>query len=70
MLLELAEELEGKLREPSTHLGGVVFGTPDLHLSELVPVEPAGKEGLYRIQWDKDDLELMWTLIPSLHLTL
>ena len=59
LLLELAEALEGRLHEAGTHLGGVVFGTPDLHLSELVPVEPAGKEGLYRIQWNKDDLELV-----------
>lgn len=59
LLLELAEALEGKLHEPGMHLGGVVFGTSGLHLSELVPIEPAGKPGLYRIQWDKDDLELM-----------
>lgn len=59
LLLELAGELEGKLHEPNTHLGGVVFGTAGLHLSELVPIEPAGKPGLFRVQWDKDDLELM-----------
>ncbi|MGB3633597.1 MAG: DNA polymerase III subunit alpha [Rubrobacteraceae bacterium] len=66
LLLELAEALEGRLHEAGTHLGGVVFGTPDLHLTELVPVEPAGKEGLYRIQWDKDDLELVG--LPKLDL--
>ncbi len=66
LLLELAEALEGRLQEAGTHLGGVVFGTPDLHLTELVPVEPAGKEGLYRIQWDKDDLELVG--LPKLDL--
>ena len=46
LLLELAEALEGRLHEAGTHLGGVVFGTPGLHLSELVPVEPAGKAWL------------------------
>ena len=66
LLLELAEALEGRLHEAGTHLGGVVFGAPGLHLSELVPVEPAGKEGLYRIQWDKDDLELVG--LPKLDL--
>lgn len=66
LLLELAEALEGRLHEAGTHLGGVVFGTPDLHLTGLVPVEPAGKEGLFRIQWDKDDLELVG--LPKLDL--
>jgi error-prone DNA polymerase len=66
LLLELAEALEGRLHEPSTHLGGLVFGAPGLHLSELVPIEPAGKQGLYRIQWDKDDLELVG--LPKLDL--
>lgn len=66
LLLELAEALEGRLHEAGTHLGGVVFGTPDLHLSELVPIEPSGKQGLFRIQWDKDDLELVG--LPKLDL--
>ena len=66
LLLELAGELEGKLHEAGTHLGGLVLGTPDLHLTELVPVEPAGKPGLFRIQWDKDDLELVG--LPKLDL--
>jgi error-prone DNA polymerase len=72
LLLELAEGLEGKLHEPSTHLGGVVFGSANaranagLHLSELVPIEPSGKPGLFRIQWDKDDLELVG--LPKLDL--
>jgi error-prone DNA polymerase len=35
----------------------MVFGTAEHRLSELVPLEPSGMEGLLRCQYDKDDLE-------------
>ena len=57
LLLELSAGLMGRLREAGTHSGGMVFGTPERHLSELVPLEPSGTEGLLRCQYDKDDLE-------------
>jgi error-prone DNA polymerase len=66
LLLELAEDLEGKLQGPGTHLGGLVLGAAGLHLSEIVPLEPSGKEGLIRCQFDKDDLELVG--LPKLDL--
>jgi hypothetical protein len=50
LLLELLSDLMGRLHEPGTHLAGVVFGTPERHLSELVLVEPSGTEGLVRCQ--------------------
>jgi len=59
LLLELAQELDGKLHQPGTHLGGLVLGAGGLHLSEIVPLEPSGKEGLIRCQYDKNDLELV-----------
>ena len=43
------------LAAPGTHLGGLVFGNEKNHLSELVPLEPSGKDGLLRTQYDKDD---------------
>ncbi len=57
LLLELSAGLLGRVREAGTHSGGMVFGTAERHLSELVPLEPSGKEGLLRCQYDKDDLE-------------
>ena len=57
LLLELSHGLNGRLREAGTHLGGMVLGNHQYHLSELVPLEPSGKEGLLRTQYDKDDLE-------------
>ncbi|QIN81110.1 DNA polymerase III subunit alpha (plasmid) [Rubrobacter marinus] len=66
LLLELAGELEGKLHQPGTHLGGLVLGAAGVHLSEIVPLEPSGKEGLIRCQFDKDDLELVG--LPKLDL--
>ena len=66
LLLELAEELEGKLHQPGTHLGGLVLGAAGMHLSEIAPLEPSGKEGLVRCQFDKDDLELVG--LPKLDL--
>src|ERR671911_1285747 len=49
--------LSGRIKEGGTHSGGMVFGTAEHHLSELVPLEPSGTEGLLRCQYDKDDLE-------------
>ena len=57
LLLELSAGLAGRVREAGTHSGGMVFGTAEHHLSELAPLEPSGKEGLLRTQYDKDDLE-------------
>ena len=57
LLMELSWRLNGRLWQAGTHNGGVVFGNEHHRLSELVPLEPSGKEGLLRCQWDKDDLE-------------
>jgi error-prone DNA polymerase len=57
LLLELSAGLAGHIKEGGTHSGGMVFGTAEHHLSELVPLEPSGTEGLLRCQYDKDDLE-------------
>ena len=57
LLLTLSHGLNGRLREAGTHLGGMVLGNHQYRLSELVPLEPSGKEGLLRTQYDKDDLE-------------
>lgn len=57
LLLEISAGLAGRIREAGTHSGGMVFGTARRHLSELVPLEPSGTEGLLRCQYDKDDLE-------------
>ena len=66
LLLELSSGLLGRVREAGTHSGGMVFGTAGHHLSELVPLEPSGTEGLLRCQYDKDDLERVG--IPKLDL--
>lgn len=66
LLLGLSWELKGRLREAGTHLAGIVFGTPEHHLSELVPLEPSGTPGLTRCQYDKDDLEYVG--LPKLDL--
>ncbi|MDQ3926297.1 MAG: DNA polymerase III subunit alpha, partial [Actinomycetota bacterium] len=57
LLLELSAGLVGRIRAAGTHSGGMVFGTAERRLSELVPLEPSGTEGLLRCQYDKDDLE-------------
>jgi error-prone DNA polymerase len=57
LLLEISARLVGRNREAGTHSGGMVLGTTERHLSELVPLEPSGTEGLLRCQYDKDDLE-------------
>ena len=66
LLLELSEGLSGRLWRAGTHLGGVVFGTEERSLSELVPLEPSGRPGLLRCQYDKDDLEYVG--LPKLDL--
>lgn len=66
LLLDLSWRLTGKLHQPGTHSGGLVFGTDALHLSEIVPLEPSGIDGLLRTQADKDDLELLG--LPKLDL--
>ena len=66
LLLEISAGLLGRVREAGTHSGGMVFGTAERHLSELVPLEPSGTEGLLRCQYDKDDLERVG--IPKLDL--
>ncbi|HVD35344.1 MAG TPA: DNA polymerase III subunit alpha [Rubrobacter sp.] len=57
LLLEISAGLTGRIKEGGTHSGGMVFGTAEHHLSELVPLEPSGTQGLLRCQYDKDDLE-------------
>ena len=66
LLLELSSRLYGRLWQPGTHNGGMVFGTGERHLSELVPLEPSGSPGLVRCQYDKDDLEYVG--LPKLDL--
>ena len=66
LLLGLAEDLEGRLHQPGTHLGGLVLGAAGMHLSEIAPLEPSGTEGLVRVQLDKNDLELVG--LPKLDL--
>ncbi len=65
-LLEVSWTLTGRIREAGTHSGGMVFGNERRHLSELVPLEPSGMEGLPRCQYDKDGLEYVG--LPKLDL--
>jgi len=66
LLLEISAKLDGRIREVGTHLGGMVIGNHQYHLSELVPLEPSGQDGLLRAQYDKDGLEYVG--IPKLDL--
>lgn len=66
LLLDLSWRLQGRLHQASTHSAGVVFGTSERRISELVPLEPSGTPGLARAQYDKDDLEYVG--IPKLDL--
>ena len=66
LLLDLSWRLAGRLHGAGTHLGGLVFGNEESHLSELVPLEPSGIPGLLRCQFDKDDLE--YAGLPKLDL--
>lgn len=52
---ELVSEMKGFPRHLSIHSGGFVLSNDPL--IEIVPIEPARKEGRTIIQWDKDDLE-------------
>ncbi|NII10952.1 error-prone DNA polymerase [Oleiagrimonas sp. C23AA] len=56
-ILTLAQELTGKPRHLSQHVGGFVISHHAL--SELVPVENAAMADRTIIQWDKDDLDRM-----------
>jgi len=66
LLLELSWGLAGKIHQAGTHSGGLVFGTENVHLSGIVPLEPSGTPGLLRCQADKDDLEYLG--LPKLDL--
>ena len=66
LLLDLSWRLSGRLHQSGTHLGGLVFGNDERHLSELAPLEPSGQPGLLRCQYDKDDLEYVG--LPKLDL--
>ncbi len=57
LLIELVEQLRGKPRHLSQHVGGFVISAGPLY--ELVPVENAAMPERTVIQWDKDDLETM-----------
>ena len=66
LLLELSSRLRGRCHQAGTHLGGLVVGNENHRLSEFVPLEPSGKLGLLRCQFDKDDLEYVG--LPKLDL--
>ncbi|GLQ95615.1 error-prone DNA polymerase [Dyella mobilis] len=59
-ILVLTEQLRGKPRHLSQHVGGFVIHDAPLH--ELVPVENATMADRTIIQWDKDDLDRMGLL--------
>ncbi len=50
----LVEELRGMPRHLGQHSGGVVISTTPI--VEQVPVQPAGMDGRYICQWDKDSV--------------
>ena len=56
-LISLVEQIRGKPRHLSQHVGGFVISAGPLH--ELVPVENASMAERTVIQWDKDDLETL-----------
>jgi DNA polymerase III alpha subunit len=66
LLMDLSLGLRGRYYQAGTHLGGLVFGTEEHHLSELIPLEPSGIPGLLRAQFDKDDIEYVG--LPKLDL--
>lgn len=57
LALERADELRGFPRHLGLHSGG--FTISDGPLVDLIPVEPATKEGRTVIQWDKDDIDIV-----------
>jgi len=59
-LISLVEQIRGKPRHLSQHVGGFVISAGPLH--ELVPVENASMAERTVIQWDKDDLETLGLL--------
>lgn len=60
LLIQLVEQLRGKPRHLSQHVGGFVIASGPLY--ELVPVENAAMPNRSVIQWDKDDLESLGLL--------
>ena len=56
-LISLVEQIRGKPRHLSQHVGGFVISAGPLH--EMVPVENASMADRTVIQWDKDDLETL-----------
>jgi error-prone DNA polymerase len=52
---EMIVEIKNLPRHVSIHVGGMVISS--VPLSELVPLEPARKEGRVVCQWDKDSIE-------------
>lgn len=59
-LITLVEQLRGKPRHLSQHVGGFVIAHAPLH--QLVPIENASMPGRTVIQWDKDDIEALGLL--------
>ena len=59
-ILHVADQLEGKPRHLSQHVGGFIISDAPLH--HLVPVENAAMDGRSVIQWEKDDLETLGLL--------
>ncbi|NJD20068.1 MAG: hypothetical protein FIA95_12405, partial [Gemmatimonadetes bacterium] len=55
MLGELAEDVAGRPRHISQHVGGMIISSRPL--VEIVPLEPAAWEGRVLCQWDKDSCE-------------
>ena len=59
-LMHLTQQLTGRPRHLSQHVGGMVISDEPLH--HLVPVENAAMADRTIIQWDKDDLETLGLL--------
>ncbi len=60
LIEELAKEMKGFPRHLSIHSGGFTLSADPI--LEIVPVEPARKEGRTIIQWDKYDLDFLGLL--------
>ena len=54
-LIRLAPQLDGVPRYIAQHPGGMIISS--LALSGIVPIQKAGIDGRYIIQWDKDDID-------------
>ena len=59
-ILHITDQLEGKPRHLSQHVGGFIISDAPLH--HLVPVENAAMADRTVIQWEKDDLESLGLL--------